>query len=221
MAYNVGDITSAVQDDLQDPSFSSTRILRYLNYGQLAIFNTHKFKFCEKAVSGALTIGQYLYAQQTDHQATIEGVVYDPASTGTRFRLTKNTFVPYREFFDRYPVPSVNTAGIPSAWTEFGDQIYFDRPVDKAYTFVQRYYRTPAELTQSSDVPTVPYSFRELLELYAEFRSEKYRGNHDIAATYEQQFEDGLESMLLRFSNVSVGPAKAGKATMRVGNSRA
>jgi hypothetical protein len=170
-----------------------------LNAGQRLIFNTHAFKFCQTAIVGDLTIGEYTYDQQSNHQATIGGSVIDGDNTGQRFLLTRDTYLPYREFFEQYPDPTLNTSALPSAWTEFGDQVYFDCPVDIAYSFTQRYYRIPTDMTADGDVPDVPGAFRELLELYADYRGEKYRGNHDIAATYKQDFEDGLELMQLRY----------------------
>jgi hypothetical protein len=202
VSYTLLDLTTSVQDDLQDSSFNSTRIARYLNYGQLAIFNTHMFRFCEKAVTGSLTTGDYTYAQQSDHQSTIGGVVYDPNNTTNRLILDENSYLAHREFFDRVPDPSFNDAGMPYLWTEFGDQIYFDRPVADTYTFRQRYYCFPTQITNDTP-PIVPEAFREILELYADFRSEKYRGNHDIAGTYKQEFDDGLENMVLRFAEAT------------------
>jgi hypothetical protein len=199
VAYDLLDLTSSVQDDLKDPSFSTSRIKRYLNAGQRLIFNTHSFSFCHKSIVGDLTVGEYTYDQQSDHQATIAGSVIDADNTGNRFLLNEETYVPYRNFFDLYPDPNLNTDSMPSAWTEFGDQVYFDCPVDIAYSFTQRYYRIPTDMDGEADVPDVPQAFRELLELYADYRSEKYRGNHDIAATYKQDFEDGLELMTLRY----------------------
>lgn len=209
MAYILLDLQAAVQDDLKDPSFSATRILRYLNYGQLAIFNTHMFRFCEAAISGALTVGKYTYDQQANHQSTIGGVLVDPMDSTRRLIIDEDSYLPHREFFDLYPDPSTQTNAMPSYWTEFGSQFYFNVPVDKLYTFRQRYFKVPAALSASTDVPSVPEAFRELLELYADYRGEKYRGNHDIAATYKQEFEDGLENMVLRFANpTQVAPAR-------------
>lgn len=216
MAYNLGDISATVQDDLKDPSFSLTRIDRYVNRGQDAIFNTHMFRFCEKMVSGALTIGEYAFDQQDDHQATIGGVLIDE-SNGNAVVLNGDNYLGHRDFFERFPDPSAYDNGTPQFWTEYGSEILFDKPVDKAYTFKQRYYRTPTTLTVAADVPDVPESFRELLEFYALYRAEKWRGNHDIAATYKQDFEDGLENMVLRFSEVQqAGPVQMGSNRVRV-----
>jgi hypothetical protein len=207
VAYNLLDLTTAVQDDLNDSSFSSTRIARYLNYGQLAIFNTHMFRFCEKSVTGSLTINDFTYAQQSDHQATIGGIVYDPSNTNSRLILDDDSYLAHRQFFDLTPDPSIIPSAMPTNWTEFGNQIYFNCPVASNYTFKQRYYCVPVSMSAGTDVPTVPAEFRELLELYADFRGEKYRGNHDVASTYKQEFDDGLENMVLRYSEATqVGP---------------
>lgn len=206
MAYTYTDLQTSVQDDLKDPSFSTTRIGRYLNRGQDAVFNTHMFRFTEKMVSGTLTIGEYAYDQQADHQATIGGVLIDETNNNV-FVLNDESYMGHREFFELYNDPATRSAGMPERWTEFGNEVLFDKPVNKAYTFKQRYFRTPTELTTGAQVPDVPASFRELLEFYALYRSEKYRGNHDVAATYKQDFEDGLETMVLRFSEVQqAGP---------------
>lgn len=204
LAYTLADLRSVVQDDLNDPSFNSTRLTRYLNRGQQLIFNTHMFKFCEKSVSGPLTIGQYTFDQQTDWQTTFGGVVYDSAvSNRVILKLDADSFMNNRDFFDLYPTPDKYPNAAPLAWTELGKQIYFQAPVDKAYVFKERYYRIPTDMSADSDVPDVPVEFRELLEAYALYRGEKQRGNHDVAATYKQQFEDGLENMVLRYAETT------------------
>lgn len=219
MAYNLLSLQTAVQDDLGDTAFNTTRITRYLNYGQQAIFNTHMFRFCEKSVSGALTIGKYTYNQQDDHQSTIGGILYNPTSTSSQLVLDEDNYLAHREFFDRFPAPELQTNNMPSYWTEFGNQIYFNCPVDVAYTFKQRYFCVPVDITDVV-APTVPVSFRELLELYADFRSEKYRGNHDIAGTYKQAFDDELENMVLRYAEATqLGPVVMGSNRIRINES--
>lgn len=216
MSYTLLDLTTEVQDDLQDSTFNASRIARYLNYGQSLVFNTHMFRFCEKSVTGSLTTNDFTYDQQTDHQATIGGIVYDPNNTSSRLILDDRSYQAHREFFDCVPDPSLITAGMPSHWTEFGDQIYFDKPVAGNYTFKQRYYCFPTTI-DSGTAPTVPVAFRELLVMYADFRSEKYRGNHDIAGTYKQEFDDGLENMVLRFAEATqVGPVVMPSNRVRV-----
>ncbi len=216
MAYNLLDLTTTVQDDLKDSSFSSTRIRRYLNHAQRVIFNTHDFKFIEKAFSGDLIVGEYTYEQQSDHQATIQIALADPDNNNVMYFNDEN-YLSHRDFFSKYgDIESLDNSS-PNEWTEFGDQIYFNRPVNKLYTMTQWYYRTPSEMSADTDVPDVPESFRELLELWAEYRAEKYRGNHDVAATYKQEFEDELEAMAVKYAPVTgMGPTIARQTRRRV-----
>jgi hypothetical protein len=216
VAYNVLDLTSAVQDDLGDSSFSTTRILRYLNRGQQLIFNTHLFDFTEKSVVGNLTTGEYTYDQQDDHQSTLGGSVIDSNDTSRRMYIDEESYLESDVFFERFPDPSLETSSFPTFWTEFGRQVYFNCPVDSTYSFTMRYYRFPTELTDNTSVPEVPESFRELLEYYAIYRSEKYRGNHDVAMTYKQDFEDGLESMVVRYTGNSVAAYTMKQTRVRV-----
>lgn len=217
MAYDLLDLTTSVQDDLKDSSFSSTRIRRYLNHGQRIIFGTHDFKFCEKAYPGTLTIADTTITQQADHENTIKLILIDPVTTTQCFIFDEQNYLAHRDFFERFPNAAASTNNAPTFWTEFGNKIYFDVPVNKAYNFVHQYYRVATPMSASADVPDVPEQFRELLELWAVYRGEKYRGNHDVAATYKQEFEDELENMALKFSSVTgIGPTIARQTRRRV-----
>jgi hypothetical protein len=207
LSYNLLDLTTSVQDDLKDTSFSSTRIRRYLNHGQRVVFGTHDFKFCEKTYSGSITTGDVTITQQADHENTILLTLVDPVTDTIWHQFDEENYLPYRDFFKQYPNSSAYDNGIPGHWTEFGNKVYFDRPVDKDYDLIHLYYRTATAMTADADVPDVPETFRELLELWADYRSEKYRGNHDVAATYKQEFEDELEGMTIKLSGTpGMGP---------------
>lgn len=217
MAYTLLDLTTSVQDDLKDSSFSSTRIRRYLNHGQRVIFGTHDFRFVEESYSDTMSLADLSITQQANHQNTIRLTLADPSDATRVIIFDETNYLSHRDFFVKYPNVSAHSNAAPSEWTEFGNKIYFNTKVDKAYTFVQHYYRTPTAMTADADVPDVPESFRELLELWADYRGEKYRGNHDVAATYKQEFEDELESMSIKFSSTTgMGPTIARQTRRRV-----
>jgi hypothetical protein len=160
-----------LQDDLKDASFSTSRLTRYLNKAQNLIFNTHYFRVTEKAFTGTLVDTNHTVAQQTDHQATIGGTLIDPDDTSRRVVLNERNYLPHRQFFETFPDPATETAGMPSHWTEFGQDVYFNCPADKDYTFNQRYYKTATVLSAAGDIPSVPEAFRDLLELFALHRA--------------------------------------------------
>lgn len=217
MAYNLLDLTTNVQDDLHDSSFSSTRIRRYLNHGQRVVFGTHDFKFCEKKANDSLTTADTTLTLPADHENTIKLVLFDPADDQQWYQFDEDNYLNPRDFFEIYPKASAYDNNVPHQWTEYGGVLYFDVPVNKDYDYTIWYYRTATPMSADSDVPDVPETFRELLEMWACYRGEKYRGNHDIAATYKQEFEDELENMAIKFSpGTGIGPTIARQTRRRV-----
>jgi hypothetical protein len=217
LAYNLLDLVTAVQDDLKDTSFSSTRVRRYLNHGQRVIFGTHDFRFCEKYYTGSMSTGASTITQQSDHENTIKLTLVDPDDATKCLVFDEKNYMASRDFFNEHPNASAQSNAVPNHWTEFGNKIYFDVPVDKDYDLIHLYYREATAMSADADVPDVPETFRELLELWADYRAEKYRGNHDVAATYKQEFEDELESMVIKFSpTTGMGPTIARQTRRRV-----
>lgn len=217
MAYNLLDLTTNVQDDLKDTSFSATRIRRYLNHGQRVIFATHDFKFCEALTSGTLTIADTTITLPATHENTIKLALFDPTDAKQWYEFDEDNFLNPRDFFNSYPQASAQDNNLPHYWTEYGGLLYLNLPVDKAYDYTIWYYRTATAMSSDTDVPDVPETFRELLEMWADYRAEKYRGNHDIAATYKQEFEDELENMAIKFSpGTGMGPTIARQTRRRV-----
>lgn len=198
MAYSVLDLTSSIQDDLTDPSFSSARILRYLNAAQRAVFNTHSFRFSETSATGTLSQGASTLAMPATWQSTIQLVLTDDDDSDRHFVFDMSNYLLARDLYELFPVPANNDEAMPSYWSEYGGTMVFSCPLDDDYAYTLRFQRVPAELTATSDVPTVPEAFRELLEMYVLHRAEKYRGNHDVAATYKAEYDELLEQMTIR-----------------------
>lgn len=216
MSYKLLDAISNVQDDLKDSSFSVTRIRRYLNHGLRVIFATHDFKYSEELYSNSLSISDTTLTLPLDHESTIKIVLFDPSDNRNFYVFDEKNFVNPRDFFSDYPKASAFTSGLPSCWTEYGGLTYFNLPVDKAYDYSIWYHRYPTALSGNDDVPELPESYCGLLELWADYRGEKYRGNHDIAATYKQEFEDELESIAIKHASIIDGPTITRQTRVRV-----
>lgn len=217
MAYNLLDLTTNVLDDLKDSSFSTTRIRRYLNHGQRVVFGTHDFRFCEKLSNGSLTTGASTLTLPADHENTIKIVLVDPDNDKITYVFDEENFMGSRDFFDEYPNSGAFDNNVPHKWTEYGGLVYFNLPINKDFDYKIWYYRIATQMTNDTDVPDVPETFREILELWADYRAEKYRGNHDVAATYKQEFEDELENMGIKFSPVTgIGPTISRNTRRRV-----
>ena len=195
MAYQLSDLQSEIQRRLNDTSFSTAEITDYLNDAQREIVSRHTWPFMEKVVDGALTVGECTYDQQTDHDVTMDSFLIDPDDETQAFSLT---YLGHDEFFARYPNPSAETNNQPMVWTSFAGDITFNCPADNTYTFRQRYYKTPTALSSSTDVPSIPERYKEVLVRGALARAEERRDNFDFAAIHRNEFENLVEDMALR-----------------------
>lgn len=199
MAYNLLDLRTRVRAKIKDTAYPSATIDGFINDALAEIADLYMFKQFQKVVSGTLTVNEHTFEQQEDHQLTTRMVLVDPLTNTptdiTKKRLDSDTF------FELYPTPDLNAAGFPSHWTEYGDQIYFNCPVDKAYELRQFYQKIPAELSGDTSVPELPMNFREVIVLGASYRCEEERQNYDIAAVLENRFNDRVGDLIMRFAN--------------------
>lgn len=191
MPYNLLDLRTRVRNKINDSSYSASVIDGFLDDAQLEIAEIFPWRYFNKVVGGSLTVDEYTYEQQDDHQSTSRLIIIDPIISSSYWDLTKR-YMPSTEFFERFPTPDSVDSGRPTYWTEYGDQIYFNCPVDKAYVIRQFYQKVPAELTGDESAPELKRSFRELLVLGASYRCEEERENYDIAATLQNRFNDQL-----------------------------
>lgn len=200
MAYQLSDLRQRVRGKLKDTSFNQTYVDDALNDAQLEIAGLFPWKHLEKIVSGALTVNEYTFEQQDDHQITTRLVLVHPTIDTSSFDISKNYLNP-DDFFDRFPVPDAYASGRPYHWTEYGDQIYFDKPSDLAYLLRQYYNRLPVDMTADADVPDFTRDFREALVLGAWYRCEQQRRNFDYSALIERQFQDKIEDLITKLAN--------------------
>jgi len=200
MAYNLLDLRSRVRTKIKDSSYSATTIDGFVNDAITEIADLYPWLYFQKLISGALSIGEYTYAQQSDHQSTTKLVIIHPTETTSNWDITKY-YTPWQEFFESSPAPDTQSNAQPLYWTEYGNQIYFQQPVDLAYTLRQYYQKTPTEVSADIDVPELPQNFREAIVLGASYRCEEERGNYDIAGVLQNRFNDKVSDLIMRFAN--------------------
>jgi hypothetical protein len=200
VSYNLLDLRTRVRRKLKDNSYNSGDIDNFLNDTQQEIANLFYWPFLEKTIEGALTIGEHTFEQQSDHQSTFKLLLLHQTDLTNYTDLTKS-FLNHQNFFDMYPTPDRNTSGKPSHWTEWGDQLYFNCPVDVAYILRQYYYKLPTDMTSDTDEPDFPQDFREVLVLGAHYRAEEQRDNYDVSGVVEGKFADKLSDLIERYAS--------------------
>lgn len=215
MSYNLLDVRSRVRTKIKDSSYSAATIDGYIYDAICEIADLYPWKYFQKPISGALTIGEHTYEQQDDHQITSKLVLLHPTQTKSFWDITDYR-KPWEEFFELFPAPDRYDNSQPLYWTEYGDQIYFNCPADLAYILRQFYQKIPTELTADADVPELPVNFREAIVLGASYRCEEERDNYDIAAILQNRFNDKTSDLMTRFANDTL----AGPDTVVMPNTR-
>lgn len=209
MAYTTGALVTKVQNKIDDSGFSSTKIIDFLNDTQREIFNGRLLRFMETSDTFTATVGQAsVGTMPTDFQMPIDMRITDPDGY-----VKKLQYVDYKIIDELYPEPTVNGNGIPDTWYEYGGQIYVNPTPSVAVTLTLRYYKRPTELSTSSDVPSIPEEFQELLVLGATRRCLQHNDSYDQAGVLQvNEFEPMLNDMTRRF-----GPRKQdGPYQMRI-----
>lgn len=200
MAYNLLDLRSRVRTKIKDSSYSSSKIDEFINDAISEIADLYPWKYFQKIVAGALTVGKYTYEQQEDHQTTTKLILLNPDTPTSHWDMTDSR-KPWEDFFSIWPAPDTQNESQPSAWSEYGDQIYFNCPVNLAYILRQFYQKIPDDLENDSDVPELPKNFREAIVLGASYRVEQERDNYDIAGVLQNNFGDRVSDLIMRFPN--------------------
>lgn len=200
MAYSLLDLRSRVRTKIKDSSYSAATIDGFINDAIVEIADLYPWKYFQKVVSGALTVGEHTFEQQSDHQITTKLVLTHPTQVTSHRDITKYR-KPWEEFFELHPDPGTLSNGQPVDWTEYGDQIYFNCPANLAYLLKQFYQKLPTELTADASTPELPRNFREAIVLGASYRTEEERDNYDIAAILQNRFNDRVSDLIMRFPN--------------------
>ena len=69
----------------------------------------------------------------------------------------------------------------------------------KKYEVTLYYLAKPLPLSESTDIPVIPYEFGEILVMGALARAERLRDNFDYAAIYENKYDELVTNMKLRY----------------------
>lgn len=206
MSYNLLDLRSRVRTKIKDSSYDADTADGFINDAIVEIADLYPWTYFQKVVSGALTVDEHTYEQQSDHQTTTRLVIIHPTTVTSNWDITKYRKT-HDEFFDLWPAPENLDSSQPHYWTEYGNQIYFNCPVNLTYTLKQFYQKLPTELTADGDIPELPRNFREAIVLGASYRCEEERQNYDIAGVLQNRFNDRVSDLIMRLANDTlVGP---------------
>ncbi|QHC73781.1 hypothetical protein [Rathayibacter sp. VKM Ac-2805] len=206
--YNVSSLIDKVIARAKDTSFSRDLVRGYLQDTQDEVLNRHRFPFTEARLVETLYADSTTFAYDSGHQEILQLVL---SSADQAASLSHPQFIEPTEFFERNPVPDTNPAGRPSTYTDYGGELYWDRPLDTDYTIWLR-YRVAAPRLSDDSAPLIPEEFSNLLVEGGLAGVERYRENFDVAALHDRRVEDLAEDMLQRYG---LRQLRVGKSSLR------
>jgi hypothetical protein len=214
MAYNLGSIISKVQNKLDDTGFSSAILTDFANDAQRELFNSRYFKFMEASQdftvnAGSTDIGTLPSNLQQPRDLRIKtpealASVLQPISPEE-----------YDVFFN---ANAQNTQGSPSHWYYYDGKIYLYPIPSQDITVTLRYWKTPTELVNVTDVPEVPSEFQEILVLGMYKRALEYNDSFDQSAFINAQVDKLSEDMARRYTPQTSQPTVMGINSKRAWN---
>lgn len=205
MAYNLLGLRTSVRTKLKDTSYSASTIDEAINDTIQEIADLFEWPYFQRIVEGALTVDEYTFELPSNHQLTKGLTIIEPADLTSGVDITPYHMTP-DEFFGVFTTIAAQDSSKPHHWTEYGYQIYFNQPVDKAYILRQTYIKIPDELTADTDVPELPREFREAIMLGAVYRCEEERENYDISGVMQNRFNDRVADLISRHANNTGAP---------------
>ncbi len=154
-----------------------------------------------------LTPGTIRYAYPSDTK-TIDFDTFRVKRNDTFNNTTqKLRIISYEDYLENYVDDEYNTTNtsirsLPQRVFRTPDQKFGVHPApDNAYELVYEYYRVSVDLTNATDVPTLPEQFRSVIVDGAMYYAYTFRGNTQDATLHLQKFEEGIKDMRTLYIN--------------------
>lgn len=201
MAYQLSDIVTKVQRRIRDTNYSPAEITDYINDTQNDVFNEYRLPFMQTSVDYTvfantqdITNGAGLpqdYVQAVDLTMTSQG------------KQTQLEYISFEELNANYPDYWNTTTyppTIPTKWFFYNGVIgVFPAPAENT-TVRLRYWKKPTNLVISTDVPSIPSQFEELLVVGAAYRVLQVKDNYDQAGVLQNKYDELLQKLVVKYS---------------------
>jgi hypothetical protein len=192
MAYTGATLITEIKTRAKDTSLSDSFVLGYIQETQDTVLGSHRYPQLDTTYEDNVMVGDRTYVLPDDLQVI----------SSIKFNHLTEIFMPeyvLPEDFERMFLNQASySTGAPTHYTLFEDEVVFNTILDKSYSLVLKYTRTPTLITTTS-TPDIPEEYKWILINGALAGIEEYRQNFDIAGIYRRKVEDMAESFRLRY----------------------
>lgn len=196
MSYTASSLYTRVQNKLDDPSFSTTVLLDFLNDTEREVFNRYRINTEEQQIDTVTTTAGSrtltgLPGTAGGGTAGSGSVVGQYISLRIILPVNYSRLLPYVEYEDAdkyYPNYQLLGQGTPIAWFIFDGVPTLLNNADKTYTLSAKYTLLPTAITSDSSTPNLPEEFSEITVLGMYARALEFNDEYAEAQTVRQQF---------------------------------
>lgn len=200
MSYIFGDLKTKLQTQVGDANLSDSVAGDALNYTEQNIFNTFDLTLNSAQQSNSVTAATNTLASAlpSNFQRISNIRVTSPVGNAADLKSYYLTPDKFRAAF-----PIVNTTSSLTWWT-YWTSVEFSALAAATYTVVVDYIKSVSLMSTSTDVPTIPESFEELIMLGAKMRIYEQKEDFDYASQFQNRYADLLEAFVARYSTRQV-----------------
>jgi hypothetical protein len=217
MAYNYIGLTNEVNRRLNEVELTSANFLTAtgfyahikdaVNASIRDINHTHyEWPFNHVLAEETLTVGGTRYAFPSD-ASTIDFDTFRVKESATlsndTVRLGVMTYDDYlQRFVDQEYSADTSKQDVPTYVFHAPSLEWGVVPApNQAYSIVYEYYRIPVDLSSSTDVPSIPERFKQVILDGAMYHAYMFRSNEQAANIAKGKFEEGIKKMRILLIN--------------------
>ena len=192
--YNLSGLINRVKVRLDDEEYSDDTITQFLNDTLFDALGEAHYQFLE-CIFKQYSDGPGILILPKNFQALIQ------VTAKTNHNVTPLKYMPAQDFLAMDKKSGVKNYH----YTVFSGQILYNLPEigdnedDDYYEVTLYYLAKPLPISESTDIPVIPYEFGEILVMGALARAERLRDNFDYAAIYENKYDELVTNMKLRY----------------------
>lgn len=188
--YTANSLYLRTQNKLDDPSFSTSVLLDFLNDTEREVFNRYRINTEEQQIDTITTTAGVRTLTGLPGTAG-SGTVGQYISLRIILPVNYSMLLPYVEYEDVdkfYPNYQLMGQGPPIGWFIFDGVPTIINNADKTYTLSAKYTLLPTAIVNPTDTPNLPEEFSEITVLGMYARALEFNDEYTEAQAIRQQF---------------------------------